>query len=51
MIVQEPNGCMKNVSPEDMSFTAVQTGTYTVFYYIYDECWNYQVLSYPITVE
>lgn len=51
MLIQEPNGCMKNIDPEDPSFTATQIGTYTVFYYIYDECYNYQMLTYQIIVK
>ena len=51
IVVREPNCNMFNLEKETMSFVADQKGIYTVFYYVYDECFNYQVIEHTITVE
>lgn len=51
VIVLGPDYNMHNILPEDMSFTANKAGKWTVIYYVYDSCWNYQTYSYDITVK
>ena len=51
ILVQEPNYNMLRLDAETLSFTATDAGIYTVFYYVYDESNNYQLIRHTITVE
>lgn len=51
ILVQKPNYTMVRIDAEQMSFVADRVGNYTIFYYVYDECHNYQVIRHTITVE
>lgn len=51
IIVCEPNYNMFKVNEDEMAFTPKRAGTYTVFYYVSDECNNYQKIEHKIVVE
>lgn len=50
IIVREPNYNMFKVNPAEMTFTPKRAGTYTVIFYVYDDCNNYQIVKHIITV-
>lgn len=49
-IVMAPNSKMILVKPDDLSFVTEYTGKYTVMFYVYDECFNYQIVTHEIEV-
>lgn len=49
VIVREPSSKMICLG-EDLTFTAEYTGTYCVMFYVYDECYNYQIITQEIEV-
>ena len=50
VLVMEPNGNLLLINKEEMAFGVRYTGTYTVIYQVYDECYNYQTLTHAIQV-
>ena len=50
VIIKEPNNNMILLKGDDMRFTARYEGTYTVMFYVYDECFNYQIVEHTIVV-
>lgn len=51
IIVREPNYNMFYLTEDNLTFTPNRAGTYTVFYYVSDECYNYQMIQHTIVVE
>lgn len=50
VIVRTPTSTMLRLTEDNMSFKADKTGTYTVMFYVYDECFNYQIVTHEIVV-
>lgn len=50
VLVMEPNGNLMLIDKEQMAFSVRYTGTYTVIYQVYDECYNYQTLTHTVEV-
>lgn len=50
VIIMAPNSNMIRASAGSPSFRAEMAGKYTVMFYIYDECFNYQLVTHTIEV-
>ena len=51
VIVREPNYNLFKVNEDALSFVPERAGTYTILFYVSDECSNYQIAAHEIVVK
>ena len=51
VIVREPNYNLFKLSEDALFFVPERAGTYTVYFYVSDECNNYQIVAHEIVVK
>ena len=51
VIVREPNYNLFKLNEDALSFVPERAGTYTILFYVSDECSNYQIAAHEIVVK
>lgn len=51
ILVQDPEFTVRKVDLDSLQFEVETAGKYVIYYYVYDECSNYQLLRYELIVK